>query len=148
MEEFIKDDRYNTLTYQGLIESPFYKSDLKNNTQIDKDLNRIFFRAGMTIAKRDSNVFPYELWQKYFNQMYEQQDFMNQVRYSDFKKYAFFPESEEQSYYAFEYGMDEIFLNFLFKNLIRDGKIKLKIHYFLNEIFKKFFYNRFFDYIN
>lgn len=143
--EFVKNDKYNLMTYQGILESPFYKSDLKNNDKIDQELNRLFFRAGMTCMKK--KAFNYDIWDKYFNQMYDQQDFMNQVRYLDFKKYASFPESTEQSFYSFEYGMDEIFLNFILKKMLKEGKLKLKIHRFINEIFKKFFYKRFTDFI-
>lgn len=147
MIKFMNDDKYNLMTYQGLLESPFYKSDMKNNNKIDEELNLVFFRAGMTIAKKNNEIFRYELWEKYFNEMYNQQDFMNQVRYLDFKKYAFFPESDEQSYYSFEYGMDEIFLNFLLKKLLKNRSLNLKIQNFVNVGFEKFFYNRFYEFI-
>ncbi len=144
---FLNDSKYNLLTYQGLLESPFYKMDMKHSTNIDKILDVMFFRAGMTLIKKHSGIFNPEFWNKYFENMYNQQDLMQEIRYLDFKKYAFFPESTEQSYYSFEYGTDEIFLNFVLKKLIKDDKIKFNIQYFINEQFKKFFYNRFLTFI-
>jgi len=146
LENFINDNDYNIMTYQGLLESPFYKLDRNSDLEIDKKLNKIFFRGGMTVIKK-GDYLNYEIWDKYFNHMYEQQDFMNKVRYLDFKKYAFFPESKEKSYYAFEYGMDEIFLNFILKKMIREDRVKLKIHRYINKLFHKFFIKRFTEFI-
>jgi hypothetical protein len=145
--EFLKNGKYNLLTYQGLLESPFYKMDMKQSDNIDKMLDVMFFRAGMSIIKIDRTIFTPDIWEKYFENMYQQQDFMQEIRYLDFKKYAFFPQSTEQSFYSFEYGTDEIFLNFILKKLIKDGKIRFNIQYFINEQFKKFFYSRFTTFI-
>ena len=43
--------------------------------------------------------------------------------------------------------MDEIFLNFILKKMIREDRVKLKIHRYINKLFHKFFIKRFTEFI-
>jgi hypothetical protein len=111
----------------------FYAMDYYRDKSLDSQLYP-WFCAGLMMFKRDK-IFSTKLWDKYITNMYKQQDIIAAINYIDFKRYAFNeivngkiegtdkidPQSDiSQSYLSFAYGMDEIWLNVVFKNILID----------------------------
>jgi hypothetical protein len=131
-------------TFQGILEAPFYKMDWNINKK--DNIDSIFFRAGMFSTKMK---FDSKKWDELLNLKEINQSFRNILNYLDFKKYTFFKESEELSFYNFEYGYDEILINFFFKYIIQIKLNDVLITPFYNYNFEKLFRQRielFFNY--
>jgi hypothetical protein len=110
----------------------------------------IYLLAGCVIIKKDK-IFKYEYWDKYFNKMFEQQDLTYVYNYIDFKRYAINSILEKndikpQSYYSFNYGTDEIWLNFVLKEILIQNKKEKQLDVYLTKDFNmKFLITRLTD---
>jgi hypothetical protein len=115
----------------------------------------IYLLGGLTMIKKDK-IFKPLYWDLYFNKMFDQKDLMNIFNYIDFKRYSFMSllkkdEIRSPSYYSFSYGVDEIWLNFLIKKILKinNKKDKLGIYFtndyrfnfLLNKLIEQFEYN-------
>jgi hypothetical protein len=81
-------------------------------------------------------MFKLEYWTKYFDNMYDQYDLMYVFNYLDFKKFALNSilgktQIINNSYYSFEYGADEIWINYVLKKVLTDNKKKDKLYTYL-----------------
>jgi len=136
IEKFRKSEKLIHI-FQGILEAPFYKMDWNINKK--NNIDSIFFRAGMfsTKLKFESNK-----WEELLNLKEKNQLFRNILNYLDFKKYTFFKNSNELSFYNFEYGYDEILINFFFKYIIQIKLNDILITPFYNYNFEKLFRQR------
>ena len=109
--------------------------------------NYYYLLAGGTIFKKDK-IFTIDLWNKYFTNMFNQYDLMYVVNYLDFKRLAInavlgHNEIKTQSYYSFNYGLDEIWLNFVIKKIYKDEVQKDLLECYLTKNYNfKFVTNR------
>tara|TARA_B110000858_G_scaffold120483_1_gene137568 strand:+ start:3323 stop:4507 length:1185 start_codon:yes stop_codon:yes gene_type:complete len=150
VEKFIKSKNIVScilpISTAGMHNNDFQKLDF---------FNYIYFIANGVLIKKDPEVFSYQVWDKYFNHMFEQEDLMYVFNYIDFKRLAIssvletkVPISEKKSYYGFYYGADEIWLNFVLKKIIKDNnKEDLLVPYFTKNYNIKFVIGRFLDYL-
>lgn len=87
--------------------------------------NYSYMMGGAILIKKDK-IFTYEIWEQYFYNMFEQYDLMYILNYLDFKRLAFNSMIETdvitQSYYSFNYGYDEIWINYVIKKILIDNK--------------------------
>jgi hypothetical protein len=84
--------------------------------------NYIYLVACFIIIKKDK-IFHKKYWDKYFTDMYEQNELMYIFNYIDFKKYSNINILKKndlpiESFYSFVYGADEIWLNYIIKKLL------------------------------
>ena len=113
--------------------------------------NFIYLIAFGILVKKDSGLFKYEIWDKYFNNMFEQPDLMYAFNYVDFRRLSMHsvlenevPNSQKKSYYSFYYGADEIWINFVIKKILRDNKKEKYLEPYITKNFKiKFVIERF-----
>lgn len=109
--------------------------------------NYYYLLAGGTMFKKDK-IFTINLWNKYFTNMFNQYDLMYVINYLDFKRLAInsvlgHNEIQTQSYYSFNYGLDEIWLNFVIKKILKEeGKKDLLDCYLTKNYNFKFVTNR------
>jgi len=154
---FIDLDNYITKEYLQMVDENMKKGKLivavnkitqlsfYQNDSMYNDMNDIFgnvhFIASITAIKRDP-IFSIEIWNRYFDNMYDQDDLMYIYNYLDFKKSAFYYILENEnvnkknkelitSYHTYYYGTDEIWLNYVLKKILKDNgkKDKLEVYY-------------------
>jgi hypothetical protein len=123
----------NKLVY-GLIRL-YYNPEHNGDNQSDSDFfNFIFLIANCIIVKKDK-IFKTEYWDKYFINMYEQNDLMYILNYNTFKSFTFnFIRDKNikniKTFTSFNYGTDEIWINFVLKKilLINNSKNMLDVY--------------------
>lgn len=91
----------------------------------------IYLIAGFIMLKKNK-IFSMDIWDKYFNHMFEQYDLMYVYNYLDFKRLAFGSVLKQEqlvtkSYYSFNYGSDEIWINHVLKKILIDNNLKNKL---------------------
>lgn len=119
IDKFMKNDEYSFISAGGVFLAAFYKPDYDFKK---KDyLDYTWFSASTSGTKIKFDI---SIWNNIFNIFYNDFEFRKRINYLDFKKKAIYPLSEEFSYLDFEYGADEILLNYIFKNYIRKNNLK------------------------
>ena len=93
--------------------------------------NYIYLISGFIILKKNK-IFTIDIWHKYFDNMFEQYDLMYIYNYLDFKRLAFSSVLKQtqlvtKSYYSFNYGVDEIWINHVLKKILMDNNLKDKL---------------------
>ena len=124
---FNKIEKSKILVYglNNINQIVFHSNDFMQN---DNFYNYIYLIANCVIVKKDK-IFNKTYWKKYFDNMFDQEDLMYVFNYLNFKKYSFIKILERndlkiESYNAFSYGADEIWLNYVIKHiLIENNKI-------------------------
>jgi len=134
INKFIKSND-TILSFETLLDAPLYSYEYTY-------LPDVYFRAGTTTIIKDKNIFNMKTWNKYVLNMFNDLNLLKELHYLDFKKYTLFPETEEQSFITFEYGFDEILLNYILRKLIYKHDLKLKVVRLLNYRYKTFFISR------
>jgi hypothetical protein len=115
-------------TFNKITQIGFHGNDyMENNNFFDY----IYLLGGFTIIKKNK-IFDIKYWEKYFNNMFQQNDLMYIYNYIDFKRYAFNAilnkvELKPQSYYSFNYGADEVWLNYVIKKILSLNKKENKL---------------------
>ena len=110
----------------------FHSNDF--NTKFDM-FEFSYLIACLIVIKKDP-IFSIDIWDQYFNHLFEQYDLMYVFNYLDFKRYAINStlkkdQLKPQSYYSFNYGADEIWINYVIKKILRDHQKKDKLHYYI-----------------
>lgn len=142
-EEFKKTKKL-VYTVNKLNQINFNNNDYMENNDL---FDFVYLLGGLTIIKKN-RIFKYLYWDKYFNNMFDQNDLVYIFNYIDFKRFAFISllnkeELKPQSYYSFNYGVDEIWLNYVIKKIliINNKKNQLDVYitsdYQLNFIVKR-----------
>ena len=109
-----------------------------NDYMDDNDFfDYIYLLAGAAIIKKDK-IFDKIYWTKYFDNMFYQNDLLYIFNYMDFKKYAINTvldkeQLKQDSYYAFNYGADEIWLNYVIKKILIDNNKKDKLDLYITK---------------
>jgi hypothetical protein len=122
-------------TFNRINQIGFHGNDYMENNDF---FDFIYLLGGLTIIKKNK-IFNIKYWTKYFDNMFEQNDLMYIFNYIDFKRYAINgilnkTELKPQSYYSFNYGSDEVWLNYVIKKILIDHKKKDKLDaYILND---------------
>jgi hypothetical protein len=107
-----------------------------NDYQYNNDMyNHIYLLACAVIIKRNK-IFNIDYWIKYVDNMFEQNDLMYIFNYIDFKRFGMNSILKKeglkpQSYYSFNYGFDEIWLNHVIKKILIDNKKINKIDVYI-----------------
>ncbi len=133
-DEFKKSEK---LIYgvQKITQIPFHSNDFiygQNDSKNSKNnlFEFIYFIAFMIMVKRDP-VFDIKYWNLYFDNMYNQNDLVYIYNYLDFKRFYFGSklkfEDVPQSYSAFFYGTDEIWVNYVLKKILKDANQEDKL---------------------
>lgn len=110
----------------------------------------IYLLGGFIMLKKN-NIFSMDIWDKYFNNMFEQYDLMYIYNYIDFKRLAFSSVLNVESlvvksYYSFNYGVDEIWINYVLKKILLDNNFKNKLTTYICKDYNiKFFLTRLLD---
>ena len=117
--DFIKSSKL-VMGIMSITSIGFHSNDF---TEFDM-FNYYYLLAGGTMFKKDK-IFTIQLWDKYFTNMFQQYDLMYVVNYLDFKRLAInavlgHNAIQTQSYYSFNYGLDEIWLNYVIKKILKD----------------------------
>jgi hypothetical protein len=146
--------------YKNFENSNFLINGLMNLTSIgfhsnDYMLNFDFFDyiylIGGFIMIKKNKIFSIDIWNKYFNNMFEQYDLMYVYNYLDFKKLAFssvlkYNQLTIKSFYSFNYGVDEIWINYVLKKILIDNNLKNKLTTYICKDYNiKFLLNRLID---
>jgi hypothetical protein len=134
-------DADNTYTKQFInIISKFYKSDKLvyainriNQISFHADdyitetpnmFNFTYLLAGAIAIKRN-DIFNISYWNKYFDNMFMQNDLLYKYNYLDFKRFGINHVTDNNlntnSYYSFHYGTDEIWINYVIKKILIDN---------------------------
>jgi hypothetical protein len=108
------------------------------------DISNFIWLIGCdTVIKRDK-IFKEEYWDKYFNNMYKQRDLIEIYDYLDFKNIALNnllsgKDEEIISYKSFNYGTDEIWLNYVINKILKDNnKMKELMVYYTKDYSLKY----------
>ena len=118
---FIKSDKL-VMNVMSITTISFHSNDF---TEFNL-FNYAYMIANIVLFKKNK-IFSIELWNKYFTNLFQQYDLMYVVNYLDFKRLAINAVLEHdtlktQSYYSFNYGLDEIWLNYVIKKILKDAK--------------------------
>jgi len=101
----------------------YYIPPHDNDYQTDNDFfNFIMLIANCIVVKKDK-IFKREYWDKYFINMFEQNDLMYILNYNTFRNFSINSITKTKikdinPYSLFEYGTDEIWINFLLKKIL------------------------------
>jgi hypothetical protein len=131
MDNF-KRSKKLVLCITTIIRMALYSYDVKKNNMF----NFAWLSASLTIIKRHK-MFNMGIWEKYIDNMYDQDDLLYIINNLDFKNNYLKEKTEiptkHTSFNSMEFGIDEIWLNYVIKKVLTDNKErdKLKI-YFLN----------------
>jgi hypothetical protein len=110
----------------------FHSNDFQNTFEY---FDFIYLVANMIMVRKHP-IFDIQYWNQYFDHMFEQQDLVYVYNYIDFKRYAMNgvlgkKQLEPQSYYSFNYGADEIWINFVIKKILINHQAKDKLDCYL-----------------
>lgn len=143
VDKFLASD-YSFIFAGGVFLAAFYKPDYDYKKRDYLDFG--WFSASTSGSKVKLDI---RIWNNIFNIFYKDFEFRKMINYLDFKKKAIYPHSTETSYLSFEYGSDEILLNYIFKNYIRNHKLKAYHIRVQNlETLKQVFSSKMMDFIN
>lgn len=128
---------YLVTCFNGINQVSFHNNDF--NTTFDK-FEFAYLIAFLIIFKKDP-IFSPKIWDQYFNHLFEQNDLMYVFNYIDFKRYAINSilkkdQLKPQSYYSFNYGADEIWINYVIKKILRDNNQKDRLYSYMVKDYK------------
>lgn len=111
------------LTVNKINQISFHSQDYNTDYSL---FNFIYLLGGLIMIKKDK-IFEEYYWNRYFTNFFKQQDLLNQLNYLDFKKYAINPVIgqnliDHKSYRSFDYGTDELWINFVIKKILKEHK--------------------------
>jgi len=129
-----KKSRKLIYTFNKVTQTGFHSNDYMTNNNL---FNYIYLLGCLTIIKRNK-IFDIKYWNKYFVNMYKQNDLMYVFNYNDFKRFAINSVLNKQSlklqsYYSNHYGADEIWINYVFKKILIDNDKKNKIDVYITK---------------
>jgi hypothetical protein len=98
---------------------PFHTNDF----QTDNDFFNFIMLIANCIVVKKNKIFKREYWDRYFINMFEQNDLMYILNYNTFRKFSLNSIRKTKikninSYSLFEYGTDEIWINFILKKIL------------------------------
>lgn len=147
--EIVSNFRKSNKLVKGIMSTTSIGFHSNDFTEFDM-FNYYYLLAGGVMFKKDK-IFTKNIWEKYFTNMFQQYDLMYVANYLDFKRVAINAVLEHdsiktQSYYSFNYGLDEIWLNFVIKKILKDTNKKELLECYLTKDFNfKFVTKRLFD---
>ena len=111
---------------------PYHNNDYQESNDFFNFINLI---GNCIIVKKDK-IFKKEYWDKYFNNIYKQNDLMYVLNYNTFRKYTVDSIINKEDinnfhpYTSFDYGIDELWINFVLKKilLINNAKDMLDVY--------------------
>jgi len=126
--ETFKKSNYLVKAVNKINQISFHANDFQNTFE---QFDFIYLVANLIMIRKHP-IFDIQYWNKYFNHMFEQQDLVYVYNYIDFKRYAINgvlekKQLEPQSYYSFNYGADEIWINFVIKQILTEHQAKNKL---------------------
>lgn len=129
-----KKSRKLIYTFNKVTQTGFHSNDYMTNNNL---FNYIYLLGCLTIIKRNK-IFDIKYWNKYFVNMYKQNDLMYVFNYNDFKRFAINSVLNKQSlklqsYYSHHYGSDEIWINYVLKKILIDNEKKNKIDVYITK---------------
>jgi len=134
IEIFNKFKKTKKLVYgiSRLYYSPIHNNDYNNENDY---FNFIKLIANCIMVKKDK-IFKKEYWDKYFYNMFQQNDLMYVLNYNSFKKYSLHNINKNifynnEPYSLFKYGIDELWINFVLKKILIINNFKNKIDVYL-----------------
>jgi hypothetical protein len=117
--------KYLVQTISKISTVSFHRDDfMYSNTYFDF----IYLIAGFILVKK-TPLFNMKIWHKYFDNMYDQNELMYIFNYNDFKRLSFNSVLDKKeiktfSYYGFNYGADEIWINYVIKKILTETNNK------------------------
>jgi len=114
----------------------YYIPEHTNDYQESNDFfNFITLIANFIIVKKNK-IFKIEYWEKYFNNIFKQNDLMYILNYNSFKKYTLNSIvnkdiKEYVPYTSFNYGIDELWINFVLKKILEINNAKNMLDIYL-----------------
>jgi len=124
IEQFEKDDNDVLAITRGMSCGNMYNVQPRNAKQVEKEVFQNHFLYGATMFKKNPELFTKNIWTDYFLNIYDNVGLKHVIMESDYKRFAFFPDTKEKSYLSYHYGTDEIVLNYVLKDVLEDLKIK------------------------
>lgn len=122
VNKFYKSNKL-VLAFNSFYQLAFYMMDSPKDINDYSILDYVHLPAGLTTIKKKKEIFLESYWNKYLNNLFDQQDLLLVFNYLDFKRFSC-PKNDsnyqKQSYYSFEYGFDEIWLKFVIKKILSD----------------------------
>jgi len=139
--EKFRHENYYVMTFNSIYQLPFYYMDSSKSIDEYQLIDKTHFPGGLTICKKIP-LFSKIYWNKYLENMFEQFDLLLQYNYLDFKRFGIKNDTDyiKQSYYSFNYGFDEIWLNYIIKKILKNNNHQDKIKVILFKIKKKLFF--------
>ena len=145
LNNFIKSDKI-ILNVSKITSIPFHGSDFDKMNLF----NFSYIIANCILIKKNK-IFKMEIWNKYFNNLFNQYDLLQKMNYLDFKRLAInrvlnHDTIKTISYYSFNYGLDEIWINYILKKILKKNKLTSKFDtYFTKDYSLSFLLIRFID---
>lgn len=128
--ETFKKSNNKVLTINRIPQIAFYSLDKSFG---NKKANMIHMLGGATIIKRDPMFINKNYWEKYVDEMFNNNGLILMFNYNDFKRFGLFCGSQmkDDSYYSFNYGFDEIWLNYVIKTILHktDNITKIAVYF-------------------
>lgn len=121
---FNNNKNFHIHTFCSQYEFPTYRYDL-----FEKNFS-CYFRAGMFSSKI---FFDIKLWNNMMNQIYDTNSEFSNITKNIYKKiYDIYPSNNNlnSNYYLFDFGYDEIILNYFIKSFILKFSYKVKYTYY------------------
>ena len=137
-EEFKKENLL-VKAINNISQISFHSSDKIFNTSSDY-FNFIYLLGGAFFLKRN-NLFNIGVWNRYLQNIFKQTDLMNLFDYLDFKRFSFNCINEQtdvqsNSYRSFNYGADEIWINYVLKKILVDNNLQHLLGVYLTKDYK------------
>ena len=136
----------------------YYNTDHNDDYQDSNDFfNFITLIANCIIIKKDK-IFKKEYWERYFHNMFKQNDLMYILNYNTFRKYTLNSILNKDinnfhPYSSFDYGIDELWINFVLKKILTINNAKNMLDVYLCDITyshknNKILYEKFIKFLN
>ena len=130
IDDFITSDHDVLAISRGLSCGDFYNIQPRTKKELNMKIFNNHFLYGGTMFKINKEKFPIRIWTDYFLKMYDDIGLKHVIMESDYKKFSYFPDTKEVSYLSYQYGTDEIVLNYILKYIVTD--LDIKYLYFRN----------------
>jgi hypothetical protein len=144
IEIFNNFKKTNKLIYG--ISRLYYSAEHNDDYQDSNDFFSYITLIGNCIIVKKDKIFKKEYWDKYFNNMFKQNDLIYILNYNTFRKYTLNSIinndiNNSYPYYSFDYGIDELWINFVLKKILLINNAKDMLDIYLCDIKKIFIKN-------